>query len=127
MKKLTENEIKRMLKSLPDKRYVYSLDKIIKLQQVVFLEKEENALAKSALEEDILIPVWPAKEFAQKECTQDWDEFTPKVVTLDKLETILEFIEKENWKLDVFPLGGKTGTVVTVEEFINDLNNYFQS
>lgn len=126
MKKLSDNEIKRTLKSLPDKRYVYMLEKAIKNQFVVFLEKEENAFASSMLDEEKLIPIWPSIEFAEKDRNGDWEAYTPKIVTMDKLEPILDFIEKEKWKLDVFPVGGKTGVVVDVEGFIQDLNDYHQ-
>ena len=40
---------------------------------------------------------------------------------------ILDFIEEKDWLIDMFPVDGKTGSLVTVEEFIADLNAFVDS
>ena len=122
MTKLSDNEIKRTTKLLPEKRYAYSLEKIIKNQFVYVLEREVNGYASSEIEGNRLVAIWPSKEYATLNARADWEDFRPKEIALASIEPLLEAIESEGWNLDVFPNGAKTGLVVTVDEFINDLN-----
>lgn len=122
MAKLSDNEIKRTTKLLADRRYAYAIDRILDQQRLYLLEREENGYAASEIEGIRLVAIWPAAEYAEMNIRMDWADFRPKEVSLGQAEALLEAIESSEWNLDVFPMGGKTGLVVTVEEFINDLN-----
>lgn len=122
MAKISENEIKRTLKLLPSKRYAYALEMILEEQIIYVLEREVNGYASSELDGNRLVAVWPAKVYAEMNARADWEDFHPKMLALAEFEPLLEAIESKDWNLDVFPNGAKTGQVVTVDEFINDLN-----
>lgn len=124
MKKLTDNEVKKTSKLLVDMRYAYALEKIIENQEIYMLEESDGSYAISKIDEITLISMWPAEEYAELDKSGVWSSFKPKKISLKYLEPILDFIEDNDWKIDMFPVGGKTGHVLTVSEFIDDLNRY---
>ena len=111
---------------LPEKRYGISILEILKNQEVYVLEKEEGAYAVSELEGKKMISMWPGEIYAANNISFNWADFHTKRIALLDLEPILDFIEDQKWNIDMFPVGGKTGEIVTVEELITDLNNASQ-
>lgn len=126
MTDVTKKVQKETERLLPQKRYALALLEILKNQGVYVLEKEEGAYAVSEFEGTKMIAMWPAEAYAANNISLNWDDFHTKKIALIDLEPILDFIEDQKWNIDMFPVGGKTGEVVTVEELISDLNNASQ-
>ena len=119
--------VKDIERLLPEKRYAIAILEILKNQEIFVLEKEEGAYAVSELDGTKMISMWPAEVYASNNISFNWADFHTKRIALLNLEPILDFIEDQKWSIDMFPVGGKTGEVVTVEELISDLNNASQT
>lgn len=118
----TEKKLKEESKLLPEKRYALFIEETLAQKAVYFLIKDAGAYACSSFEESTLIPVWSDYHHAEANATHNWEDFQVQKIDLIDLEPVLDFIEDQSWILDVFPVAGKTGTLVHVAEFIADLN-----
>ena len=127
MGKRSESHIKKTLKLLPLQRYQYSIREILEDQRLYLLEREADAYAVSKFEDKTILAMWPAEEYATHNAVNDWSDFVAKEVKLADLEPILDSIEDMGWSIDMFPVDNKTGYLVTIEEFINDLNSASKS
>jgi len=53
---------------------------------------------------------------------EGWQDCKPLKLTLDDLkENVFDIIDSENYLINVFPVNGKSGFVVSLEEFNRDL------
>ncbi len=118
---------KKIEKSLPEKRYAFTLDSLIKHNAIFALVEEENTYAISEFEGQTVISFWPTEEMAAKNARGNWEGYKVKLHDIDTMEVILDVIEDNGWIMDIFPIDSKTGTLVTVEEFILDLNNLYKA
>lgn len=73
--------------------------------------------------------MWNFKEFVQLCLLDEWKNFTIIGLTLDDFQDeLIDLVSNENYLLNVFPVGLKTGFIVDLQEFIRDikkeLDNY---
>lgn len=105
-------------------RYRYFIKKVADYDEIWILKDKLDNYALSEVEGNILLPFWSAKEFVQSCLNGEWEHYKPVKVTLDEFETnLLSLINEKKYLIDVFPVDNKAGFVVTVDEFLNDLNN----
>ncbi len=123
MPKRSEHHIKKTIKLLPLQRYQYAIREILEDQRLYVLEQSPGAYAVSSFEDKTILAMWPGEEYASKLAEGDWSEFTAREIPLNQMDPILDKIEDMGWNIDMFPVDGKTGYLVTVEEFITDLNS----
>ncbi len=117
---------KKIEKELPQKRYAYTLEHLIKKDEIYILIETENKYALSKLEDKSLLSFWPTESIAQQNAKNNWTGFTAKKISIQEMEIILDLIEDKDWLMDIFPIDSKTGTIVTVDEFIQDLNSFYK-
>lgn len=92
------------------------------------LFSEEGNIAISSLEDELLLPLWSAPEFATLSLVDAWSNFQVTEISLEWFENeFIEVINKRNYLLNVFPIDRRTGFVVSLEEFIRDLGYYLQA
>lgn len=118
---------KQIEKALPDQRYLYTLERLIKSDAIFILVEGENRYAVSEFEDKKLVSFWPYEEIAERHAVESWEGFKPKKLTIEAMEIMLDVMEDNSWIMDIFPLNSKTGSLVTVEEFIEDLNKLYKS
>ena len=105
------------------KRYQYSLKKIADNEVLFTLINKKGEYAFSEIEGSELIPIWSSPDFAAKCISVLWQEYEPKEISLDAFENELaELIIENEYLLDVFPANDKTGFIVSLDEFMRDLN-----
>jgi hypothetical protein len=69
-----------------------------------------------------LIPIWPARQFAESCCKDEWQNYRPESISLDDwLEKWIPGIENDDFKIAVFPLPYQ-GVVVEPGRFADDLD-----
>ena len=120
---LNTQEIDSVIKLEPFERYKYSLKRIADNETLYTLKKSNDIIAISHLDDEKLIPFWSAKQFAELNITDEWEDFYIEEISLDDFENeIIAFIEENNFLINVFPINNKTGFVVSLDEFIRDLN-----
>lgn len=120
--KINIQEIENVSKLNPFERYKYFIKKLADLEIFYTLKDENNNYVISELENHQLFPIWNFKEFAELCLIEEWKNFKIKELSLDDLQDeIIDLVSNENYLLNVFPIGLKTGFVVDLEEFISDL------
>ncbi|RAJ81896.1 uncharacterized protein DUF2750 [Chitinophaga dinghuensis] len=123
MKKISQQELEKVMALPPFDRYKYTV-KWIADGEVIFILENNAALAMGQLDEHKVIPIWSAAEYAALSKSGDWSDFEVKSISLEAFEnTYIPIIAENNYLLDVFPLGDKSGFVVTLGEFLRDLDD----
>ena len=116
-------EIESVIKLEPFERYKYSLKRIADNETLYTIKRDNETIAISDLDDEKLIPFWSAKQFAELNITDEWNEFYVEEISLDDFENeMVDFINENNFLMNIFPINNKTGFVVSLDEFIRDLN-----
>jgi len=104
-------------------RYRYFIKKIADADEVWILMNEKGDLALSKADKNILLPIWSAQEYIQSCLNGEWENYKPTWLNLEKFDSeLIPIIIEKGHLIDVFPVNNKAGFVVTLDEFINDLN-----
>lgn len=122
MSDLSAQELVRISKLLVEQRCEYALTEMAKTQQVWGLMGQEGwVLLKT--EEEVCMPVWPAKDFAVAWEKDEYPECTPTAIDLDTwLNTWLPGMQKNGSLILVFPVGDEEeGIILSAEEMANYL------
>ena len=120
---LKTQEIESVIKLEPFERYKYSLKRIADNETLYTIKRDKETIAISDLDDEKLIPFWSAKQFAELNITDEWNEFYVEEISLDDFENeMVDFINENNFLMNIFPINNKTGFVVSLDEFIRDLN-----
>lgn len=115
-------EIESVIKLEPIERYKYAMKKIADWEVFYTLLDEDGNYILSELDGNKLFPLWSAKEYAELCLINGWENYTIKEFNLDDLENeIIDFIADENCLINVFPVEDRTGFVVSLKEFSQDL------
>ena len=123
MIKVSDKEISSVMALDPFKRYKYFIKKIADFKEVWTILDENNEYALSDLDDNTFISLWPANEFIESNLNEGWQNCKPIKFSLESVdEEILSFISNNNYLINVFPVNGKSGFVVSVKEFVRDLN-----
>ena len=116
-------EIESVIKLEPFERYKYSLKRIADNETLYTIKRDKETIAISDLDDEKLIPFWSAKQFAELNITDEWNEFYVEEISLDDFENeMVDFINENNFLMNIFPINNKIGFVVSLDEFIRDLN-----
>jgi hypothetical protein len=120
--KNTEKEIQSVFALEPFNRYQY-LIKIADNEHLYSLKSKDGNWAISQLEGNNLFPIWSSKEFATNCLIDGWAGFEFEEISLEIFKNnLVNFIENEKFLLNVFPVNSKTGFVLSVDEFVRDLD-----
>ena len=120
---LKTQEIESVIKLEPFERYKYSLKRIADNETLYTIKRDNETIAISDLDDEKLIPFQSAKQFAELNITDEWNEFYVEEISLDDFENeMVDFINENNFLMNIFPINNKTGFVVSLDEFIRDLN-----
>lgn len=121
--KISAKEIETVSALEPFKRYQYFLKRVADFQKLYSLKSREGNWAISVVEDNTLFPFWSAKEYAVSCQVGDWANFDIVEITTDEFEEeLVSLIDDSGYLINVFPVRDKTGFVVTLDEFIRDLN-----
>jgi len=121
--KLNKKEIESVSKLVPYKRYKYFIKKIVDFEELWTLVDKNNNIALSNVDDKVLVSFWTAKDFIESNLDDNWKGFIPFKMNIDHLEEkIFPLIVENNYLINVFPVNGKSGFVVNINEFVRDLN-----
>lgn len=122
MQKISENEIRNVLKLTPHKRYKYFIKRIVGFNYVWLLSNEDGKWAEAHLNKHKLISLWSAKEFAELLIEGPWEGFFPEKMSLeDFYYTLKKNYNGEDFLINVFSKPSKTGFIVDLDEFKRDI------
>lgn len=121
--KLHPKEIEAVSKLEPFSRYQYFIKKIADAESMVTLVTNDGEYLLSIVEGKKLFPLWTLNEFAENCMIEGWSNSSVKVISLDTFQNELtDFISRNNYLLNIFPVGNTTGFVVNLDEFNKDLS-----
>lgn len=116
-------EFEKVISLEPLERYRYFVKRVADTEKLYLLENERGEYATSELEENVLIPLWSAREYAELCRIDGWEKCKIKEVSLEYFESeIIDIITKFSYLINVFPIFERTGFVVDVKEFAVDLS-----
>ncbi|NIG54055.1 DUF2750 domain-containing protein [Chitinophaga sp. Cy-1792] len=122
MKKISQQELENVIKLPPYERYQYTMKWIADGEAVYVLENDDN-LALVTVGEEKAIPVWSAAEYASLSNNGDWAAFEVIALSLEEFEEhLIPLIVENKYLVSVFPVDAKAGFIVTLGEFLRDLD-----
>lgn len=122
--KITEKEIEAVSKLDSFARYKYFIKRVADTEKMYSLIDEGGNYALADVESRTVISLWSASEFALMNVIEEWSCYKVKEITLEEFEdNLIDEIEKREWLLNVFSVKGKSGFVVDINEFANDLSD----
>ncbi|WP_350307541.1 DUF2750 domain-containing protein [Photorhabdus viridis] len=122
--KLSDKEIEVMSKKGHKDRYVYFIKRVVDNEAAWILDDEGFALTSDDIGNDIL-PLWPAREYAEACANGDWDGYNPKKIDLEYiLDELLPDLSKDQIKLGIFMVPSITDTpIIAADSLLVDLQN----
>ena len=105
----------------PQDRYGYFIRKVADFEEVWLIHDNGQYVTLGDKEEQIAIPVWPEKEFAEQVLTGDWKDYTAESKNVHDFVEWLDTLEEEGYKIAGFPGIDLKGVVVTADEMKNHL------
>ena len=112
---------KNILKLSPQDRYRYFIPKVADFEEVWLVYDNGQYVTLGDKEDQIVLPVWPEKEFAELMLTDDWKDYTIKSMNVHEFVEWLDSLEEEGYKIAGFPDIDLKGVVVTADEMKNHL------
>lgn len=107
----------------PFDRYNYFIKHTADFEECWTIIDNDGHFALSDIDDYSFISLWPSEDFIQSNLTDGWLEAKPMKLTLTSLADVLfPLIKQESYLLNVFPINGKSGFVVSLHEFTRDLN-----
>ena len=125
---LNSREIENVSNLAPFKRYRYFIKKIADFEELWTLTDENGDVALSKVGDNTLVSFWTAKPFVNNNLEGGWEKCSPHKLNLDEFEeTFLPLIVENGYLINVFPVNGKSGFVVNINEFTRDLNEELEN
>ena len=120
---ISKQEFEAVCKLEPFDRYQYCIKRIADSELMFSLVYLDDEFALAEVDGEAFISIWSANEFAKVNIVDEWSDCTVKEFSLDVFETeIIKQVQDKGWLINVFGLNGKSGFVVTLSEFLRDLN-----
>lgn len=112
---------RNILNLSPQDRYGYFIRKAADFEEVWLIQGNGQYVTLGDKEEQIAIPVWPEKEFAELMLTDDWNDYAVKCMDVHDFIDWLDTREEENYSIAGFPSTDLKGVVVSAAEMKNHL------
>ena len=112
----------------PQERYHHFINTLADTGDLWTLIDDTGSFALFEVENKTVISFWQEEHFIESNLTPDWVECIPFKLDMDALEeTVIPFIRQNLYLINVFPVDAKIGHIVTLDDFVTDLNNKFES
>lgn len=119
---MNPKEFDNIINLTPFERYKYFIKKVADFEELWTITYSDGDYALSDVEDNIVISFWPKPEYITSNLADGWENCNSKKLTLDDLEDeIFDLIASQNYLINVFPVNGKSGFIVNLDEFARDL------
>jgi hypothetical protein len=123
MIKISEKELQSVSSMGAFDRYRHFIKRIADSSALWVLKNGQNEYGLSEVENNLLLSVWSAEEYTQSCLKGVWENYLPTCLGFDEFNNELApLISKMGYLIDVFPVNSMAGFVVTLDEFLHDLN-----
>lgn len=107
----------------PEDRYHYFIKTIAETGELWTLIDVNGSFALFEVEYTTVISFWPQEHFIESNFSPDWKDCIPFKIDIDALEeTVIPIIRQNKYSINVFPIDSRTGHIVTLTDFVIDLN-----
>lgn len=105
----------------PIERYKHFIKRFADFEECWSIVDEDGELVILEVDDYKFISLWSSKEYIEMD--ENLGTIIPNNYTLEYFQqTLFDFIEKNNLLINVFSIKGKTGFIVSLGEFVRDLN-----
>ncbi|WP_191557680.1 DUF2750 domain-containing protein [Metabacillus idriensis] len=123
---MDKKEFDAIIKQPPNIRYDFFIKKVVDYEEVWGLYNDGWATAKDE-EDNLLIPFFPKKVFAENCAEKEWAAYEAKLLGLDEfIEKWLTGMKKDGIKPSIFPTEVNTA-VVSIDVIIKDLETELEN
>ena len=109
-------------------RYEYLIKKVADAEEVYVILDQEECYVTCGSEKEVIIPVWPEREFAEELIQGEWKDCQVHHLHLDDFADLLDELTEENYLVAGFPNRELNASVVSPEDMIvhlhEELKNY---
>ena len=124
--KINKKQIESVLKLDGQKRYEHSIKMIADREEVYGLYNNGWGLVSDG--KQTLFPIWSAKEYAQINAIEDFENFKPKAISLkDFIEDVLPTLKDNNDGVTVFLTPENNGVTPDIDRLISDIKVELQN
>lgn len=121
MRGLSEKEIQSVIRLDGPVRFSYFAKRVVDFEEAWGLWDDGWALMGSN-EGATVFPLWPAREYAELSRTGEWENFSPKSITLEELlDTYLPDFMARGIMAGVFPTPEGKGVTLSAESLVEKL------
>lgn len=118
---ISEQQIKAILALPAQKRYEHFVKQVADWGEVWGLYQDGWAVAADD-NGNFVLPVWPAMQYARLCATDDWQNYEPSSIELERfLSEFLPKLTKDTVQLGVFYTPKNEGMVLKAEQIVDDL------
>ena len=104
------------------KRYEHTIKQIAGWRKVWGLYNDGWGLMGDG--ERVFLPIWPAKEYAELCCIDEWRDYQAKCIELDEfLDTMIPDLIENQIFLSIFVTPSNKGITPTYEEFLDHISS----
>ena len=106
-------------------RYQYLIETIIAHNELWTLIDNDGNFALFEVNNTTVFSLWPNEDSIESNLTPDWTNYIPFKIDFNALEeTVLPMIRQNNYLINIYPVEGRIGHVVPINNFVNDLNTF---
>ncbi|WP_336690599.1 MULTISPECIES: DUF2750 domain-containing protein [unclassified Chryseobacterium] len=118
---MNQKQIENILKLEPQKRYEYFIRKVADFEELWTIVDENGDYALSSVDDKTLVSFWSAEEFIGSNLDDEWSNCKTLKLSLDDLtDEVLPYIADNDYLMNIFPINGRSGFIVDLEEFSRD-------
>ena len=115
------DKLKNVFNLLTEERYVYFIRYVADCEEVWLIKDREKFVTLGDKNEQITIPVFPEKQYADLFLTDRWSNCSVEALNLNKFMDLLDQLQQYNVKIAGFPKDDFIAIVVEPEEMKNHL------
>ncbi len=128
MRRTTQKEIEAILRLDGPDRFRHFIKRVVDEERAWGLWKDGWALMKTG-DGGSVFPLWPAREYAEMCCIDEWASYEAEEIELERLmNELLPKLDQRDVRPGVFPTPGGKGVGVSVEDLTkalkDELSNY---
>ena len=106
----------QILSLSPEERYDYFLRYAAEWEKVWLIQQNGKYVTLGDGQENIFVPVWPEKEFAEAMLQNDWNEYLPHMMETNEFLSWLDGLHEKGYSVAAFPSQDLQGVVVSARE-----------
>lgn len=105
-------------------RYVFSMKEIVDSKELWTIVDIKGDIALSVIDDKRVVSLWAYENFIESNIEGAWEECFPFKIKLEDFDNLITSLILENdYLINIFPINGMSGFVVSINEFIRDLKN----